>query len=85
MDTLMQIGGNVDKASVEALGDLILNILRVGAETRMDQKTVRLALGIIGEFASVKNVSISGCYLSETGADSGIKMPQSTVDTSGAA
>lgn len=56
-------GGKPDKQAVEAVADAVVTVFRSAHDTRMDQETVRTALGIVREMGAVSNVAVTGCSL----------------------
>lgn len=59
MDTGIHVGNKVDKDTAENLKDIVATIFRVGAESRMEQETIREALRLVGEMTEVKQVTIT--------------------------
>lgn len=56
-------GGKVTKKAVDAVADGIVTIFTSAHETRMDQKTVRQALLLLGKLGSVDQASINNCSI----------------------
>lgn len=61
METLLRIGAEVSKDSAKNLADLIDKIFSSAAKSRMDQKTVREALALVGRSLEVKDTRIENC------------------------
>jgi|GEM_PF-2809477 len=56
----MNIGGIVDPATVEASAKAIVAVFKAGFDYRMDQDTVRAAIGALPS-PDVAGVSVSNC------------------------
>lgn len=63
MKSAIHVGNNLDKAAKENIKDLIETIFRAGFETHMDQKTIRCALDLVSEAATIGNINITGCTI----------------------
>ncbi len=59
MDNGIRIGNELSKESTQHIKELIETTFRVGAETRMEQETIKEALRLIGNVAEIKNISIT--------------------------
>ncbi len=76
MDNAIKIGHEISKKSGKNLRELIETVFRVGAETRMEQETIKAALTLIGKASRIDNIAISNSnfvgdrhvHLSEDGA-----------------
>lgn len=62
MKSLFNIGNEVTKndTTVAASAEAITKILKVGADTRTEQQTIREAIKAIGELSPVNNVNVNG-------------------------
>lgn len=60
MDNAIKIGNEISEGTATHLKGLIESVFRVGAETRMEQETIREALNLIRDVHKVENISISG-------------------------
>lgn len=62
METGVKIdGGKVDREAVEAVARSVVTIFTAAHETRMDQKTVRAALGLVGQMGSIHGIHLDNC------------------------
>ncbi len=59
MDNAIKIGSEIKQESAEYLKEIIETVFRTGAETRMDQKTIRRALGLIEKMVAINGISVS--------------------------
>jgi len=61
MDTGIHVGNTVEKGEIDAVANAILRIL----EAKSEQKTIRKALDVFHKMTEVKNITISGCTISD--------------------
>jgi hypothetical protein len=64
MDNAIKIGNEVSKETSENLKDIITTIFTVGAESRMEQETIRAALTLVAQVSEVKNTTINNSTFS---------------------
>jgi len=64
MENGIRIGNDISRESAVNLQRLIESVFKVGYRTRMEQTTIREALLVIKEVASVNNSMVSGCNIS---------------------
>jgi hypothetical protein len=76
-------GAKVTRRGMEAVADSVTAIFASAAEHRMEQETVRVALGIVERVGGVNNVSVSGCNVRMDGGEtrpSGLWTPEGRND-----
>lgn len=59
MENGIRIGNELSKESADNIRQLVETTFRVGAETRMEQSTIQVALHMIERVAKVENVTIT--------------------------
>ena len=55
-------GASPDPVAVAAVTEAVIGIFKAAHDTRMDQETIRHALGIVEKMGSVNGTSISGSH-----------------------
>ncbi len=63
MNTAIKVGNDITKDSAENLKQIIETIFKVGADTRMGQKTIIAALELVGKVVVVGDISISDTHI----------------------
>ena len=64
MENMIQVGHS--KEVVDAIGDKVIELLKVSFETHMEQKTIRAALrAVSSSLGDISNTAISGCTFTQ--------------------
>lgn len=63
MKSMINVGAEVTKESMESLADNICKLLKVGKETNAEQKTIRHAITRLSYASKVDGVTVNNCSL----------------------